>query len=424
MQSITKKYLFISLLLVAAVTAIFIFLNSMTNWDETYNMNSNEPYGLDVISQLLEHRTGEGKFHVIRQISDSSVQKFSSAKKMNYVFIGDNYLADSADIEQLLNFVDSGNTAFLSANTFPDEITNLLTFETADSSGEEVEYYYNDVFRYQKDSIAKLNFPGPLKSKENLTLKYIFRGIIVPYQWQFIDSTVFDFNADDLFVLGSMNEKINFIRIEFGQGDLFIHCTPLAFTNYFIVAGHGREYAEKVFSVIGDGDIIWDEYNKLPKYSHQLGNAGSSSAGPLMFILSRESLRWSWYLALFFITLYAIFIGKRRQRIIPVVEPDKNTSLEYARTVGKLYYLERDHRAVCLHKMKHFQAFLRNRYFILTTQRNQEMIDRLSMVSGVNKELVSDIFNQFALMNVATELSDEELIRFHDSLTRFYKECI
>ena len=52
------------------------------------------------------------------------------------------------------------------------------------------------------------------------------------------------------------------------------------------------------------------------------------------------------------------------------------------------------------------------------------MIERLSMVSGVNKELVSDIFNQFALMNVATEINDEELIRFHDSLTRFYKECI
>jgi hypothetical protein len=424
MKSITKTYLFISIFLIAVVAGIFIYLNSLTDWDETYKMNSDQPYGLDVISKLLESSIQPGKFHTIKALGDSSIQHYTTDAKMNYVFIGDYYYADTVNINQLLKFVERGNNAFISSKYFPYEIQDLFVPEVAmDTSDEEPEENYIEFFPVKRDSVAHLNFTGGLTSNDDLVLRYNNHGLKSQYNWQYIEREVFLNDMKNIFVIGTINENINFVKIEHGSGNIFIHSTPIAFTNYFIVADQGREYSERAFSVLNEGDIIWDEYNKLPKYNYRLAGETSTS-GPLMFILSRESLRWAWYLLLFFLLIYAIFIGKRRQRIIPVIEKNNNTSLEYARTVGKLYFLERDHRTVCLHKMKHFQAFLRNRYFILTTQWNEEMIDRLSMVSCVNRELVSDIFNQFALMNTATELSDQELIKFHQSLTRFYKECI
>ncbi len=422
MKSISTSYIFLSILFLAIIGGLFFMWSNRTDWEETYNKNSDQPYGTDVISKLLESKD-PGTFHSIERLGDSTLHHFTDNKKKNYVFIGQDYYADKNDVKDLLEFVGQGNNAFLSSNSFPDEITGLFETKYADTTDESVEYVYIDIIKHRRDSVAHLNFTGNFENKDDFTLRYNSEGFQIPYQWNYIDSSIFENDYNYIFVLGTMNKRVNFVRVEYGRGNFFLHLTPLAFTNYAVVDKIGRNYAERCFSVLNEGDIIWDEYNKLPKYNHSANGAGQS-ASPFKFILSRESLRWAWYSTLLLLIIYAVFIGKRRQRIIPVIEGKKNTTLEYVKTVGKLYYLERNNRSVCVHKMKHFQSFLRNRYFILTNQRNQEMIDKLSMVSGVNKELVNDIYNQFALINTATDLSDDELIKFHVSLTRFYNECI
>jgi hypothetical protein len=423
MKSISGSYIFLSILAIAIVTGLIYLLSNRMNWNETYNMNSVQPYGTDVISKLLESKSHR-KFHVLAQPGDSTLRQFISNEKKNYVFIGKNYYTDSNDIRELFEFIARGNNAFISSAWFPDKIGNLFETLYIDTADKGLRSEYTKKFSEITESKARLNFTGNYKTINDFILHFSYEGIQMDYTWNYIDSSIFKNENSNIFVLGTMNKKINFVRIEYGRGNLFLHLTPLAFTNYAIVDTNGRDYAERCFSVLNDGDIIWDEYNKLPKYTHSKSDGRKNSLSPLKFILSRESLRWAWYLTLFLLVIYAIFIGKRRQRIIPVIEPNKNTSLEYAKTVGKLYFLERNNRSVGIHKMKHFQSFLRNRYFILTNQRNQEMIDKLSMVSGVNKDLVSDIYNQSALINAASELTDEELIKFHISLTKFYKECI
>jgi hypothetical protein len=153
-------------------------------------------------------------------------------------------------------------------------------------------------------------------------------------------------------------------------------------------------------------------------------NSAGQPQGPLMFILSKRSLKWAWYLSLLLLIIYMIFIGKRRQRVIPVVESVKNTSLEYIKTVGKLYFMENDHRSIAIHKMKQFQTFLRTRYFILTTQRNDLLAEKIATVSGVDVTLVKEIFLQFSLIEVHEKISEEEFLNFHKLLTEFYKSSV
>jgi len=55
---------------------------------------------------------------------------------------------------------------------------------------------------------------------------------------------------------------------------------------------------------------------------------------PLKYILSQESLKWAYYILIVSIIVYIIFQGKRKQRVIPLIPPLKNTTLEFVRIIA------------------------------------------------------------------------------------------
>ena len=80
------------------------------------------------------------------------------------------------------------------------------------------------------------------------------------------------------------------------------------------------------------------------------------------YIFTQPALTWAYYLVLIGLLFYALFAGKRTQRVIPVVEPPRNTSLEFAQTVGRLYFQQGDHDNLARKKIQYFLAGLRERY--------------------------------------------------------------
>lgn len=413
MSSATKTFLITSLSVISVIAVIIYYLEHRLNWSENYRMESKNPYGTQVIFTLLKENHPDN-FHLIKESTDIQLKDFRSVN-MNYVFIGSNYNPDDQEINDLLFFIGRGNNAFISANSLPQYLTDLFIGENCKDEFPLTNY---------SDTVNELELYGKLKTNIHPKLKYNDDEINYKYSWNYFDSLSFCRDSIPLAVLGSSTGgKINFLKLSYGRGNLFLHTTPICFTNYFIKNKDIFEYAGNVFSVLPPGEVIWDELAKSPKYSYVSTRNSEPMQGPLMFILSKESLRYAWYISLILLFLYVIFIGKRRQSVIPVIDPVKNTSLEFVKTVGKLYYLEKDHKSICIHKMKHFQTFLRNRYFILTTQLNDDFAKRISIVSGVSFELIKEIFLQFALIEVHDNLTDQEINKFHQSLTRFYKEC-
>ena len=118
-----------------------------------------------------------------------------------------------------------------------------------------------------------------------------------------------------------------------------------------------------------------------------------------------------------------IFVGKRRQRPIPVLEKIQNTSLEFIKTVGKLYYTERDHRGISMHKMKLFNNFLRSRYSINANTITDELKERIALVSGVGMENVNKIYTGYFWIEKQIEIDDNDLIDFTTAINNFYKHC-
>ncbi|MEO1654618.1 MAG: hypothetical protein AAFU64_13820, partial [Bacteroidota bacterium] len=212
----------------------------------------------------------------------------------------------------------------------------------------------------------------------------------------------------------------NFIQIDYGEGVFLLHCSPIVFSNFHLRSEKKLEYAEKVLASLPREKVFWDEYSKVYRYENQ--SQQEMKNGPLNYILSQPSLRWAWYLILTGVLIFFIFFSKRRQRVIPILPEAVNSSIEYAETVGRLYYGSEDHFKLFTHQYQLFQADVRRLYQIqIPTKIEDEFIERLSLKSSVALPILKDIFSQKRRLEFKKELTNKELIDFYQLIDKFHK---
>ena len=121
------------------------------------------------------------------------------------------------------------------------------------------------------------------------------------------------------------------------------------------------------------------------------------SKSPMRYILNQPALKSAWYVFLIGTLIFMFFNAKRKQRIIPIKKPLPNTTVDFTKTIGNLYYQEGDHDNIINKKIVYFLEKIRNTYLIDTNkQLDEEFIKKLHLKSG--KE-ISDIQRAIFLIN-------------------------
>jgi hypothetical protein len=216
------------------------------------------------------------------------------------------------------------------------------------------------------------------------------------------------------------------------DGAFYLHTTPVVFSNIQLLEKTALDYADRVFSHLEEGAIYWDKSSKVSEATaRQLNNnpippseRRLSNETPLQYILSQPPLAGAWYTLLGAALLYLLFRAKRRQRIIPVMDQNANTSLEFVRTIGRLYFLQNNHRQLSLQKMKLFKAFVREKYQItLRNEQDEALIERLVNKSEVPEDIIKNILSMYRNIDSSSFVSENTLIDFHKRIDRFYKQC-
>ena len=95
-----------------------------------------------------------------------------------------------------------------------------------------------------------------------------------------------------------------------------------------------------------------------------LNNELYEDQNPLDYIMSEPSLKAAYYFLLLGALLFVLFRGKRKQRVIPVIEQNKNTSLEYIDTVSQLFHQQGQHEKLVEHMKNIFYHKMQKKYFI------------------------------------------------------------
>jgi hypothetical protein len=176
----------------------------------------------------------------------------------------------------------------------------------------------------------------------------------------------------------------------------------------------GATYASIALSYLkNQKSIIWDQY-------YTQDRAGSES--PMRVFLNNIQLRWAFYIAFFTMVIFVLYEMKRRQRIIPVIEPLANTTVEFANVVGQVYYEQRNNSNIAQKKVAYFLEHIRATYNLHTNVFDEEFVTTLSQKSGVDAVLVKKLIQEVVYVRVPSPISDSELISLNQNIEQFYTQ--
>jgi len=418
----------LAVLAVLAALALFFSSDKQWDWRESYRQESRDPYGTQVISELLHIYHGRQPFLLLKD-SLGELPRYGAGA--NYLFIGEGMLLDSTDAEQLLGFVEQGNRAFIASRTLPELLSDRL-FPSM-YCGES--YIAWSDYATLIDSAARFSLVHPdLQALEPVVFRFPYRNDYRPYRWQYMDSLAFCGGEAVGFVpMGRLNgAHVNFARLPFGEGYFFFHTNPIAFSNVQLLDESALHYAERAFSHLLEGPIYWDEHTKVSERAARSQNFNKDSQAderrlnprsPLQYVLAQASLTWAWYLLLILTLLYLLFRAKRRQRIVPVLEKNENTSLEFVATIGRLFFMQNDHRRLALLQMKLFRAYAHRHYGIQHQELDTEFVEKLAGKSEIPEKSIQELLNDFQRIERSKDITADDLIAFHRKVDYFYKHC-
>lgn len=140
---------------------------------------------------------------------------------------------------------------------------------------------------------------------------------------------------------------------------------------------------------------------------------------PLRFILTNEPLRWAYYITVVSILIFMVFELKRRQRIIPVIKPLTNSTLDFVSTIGNLYLQSGDHKNMAEKKIQFFMDQLRTKYLLNTSVLDESFTKTLSKKTGRNELETSDLINTINTVRSRKEISAGELTDLNKKMEKF-----
>lgn len=391
MRGFRKYLVFGSALLVIYFVAQY-FKPKPTDWSPSYLSADKIPFGTYILRQRITDLFPEVQVKTVDNEVYTNIKEKPEGKS-NYFIIASNLKIDKLDYNEMVKYMQAGNNIFIAASNIQGMLVDTLKINITSN------------FNFQNKRKYPINFVNPSLNRE---YDYYFdKGISEQYFYE-VDSS-------RAIVLGQKEKKFaNFIQYKYGSGSLFILPNPELLTNYSLLREDGLDYASKALSYLPKAkNLIWDEHFTRP---------ASQNKSVLRVFFEYDQLRWAYYIALLSLVVFVLFEIKRRQRIIPVIDRLKNTSVEFVNVVGRVYYQQRNNRDIAEKKVIYLMEYIRSKYRLKTININQEFKETLIRVSGATEEVIEELFTEIIYLNAGGMVRDQQLITLNKIIEQFYKQ--
>ena len=177
-------------------------------------------------------------------------------------------------------------------------------------------------------------------------------------------------------------------------------------------------YFQKALSVIPAGidKLAWDEY-----YLNKRVSAPKKKESLFRVLFRYPPFKWGLLLAGATLLLYLILFMRRRQRFIPLYQKPKNDSLDFVKTMGRLYYERKDHRNLSLKMAMYFLEHVRTHYKLQTHNLDKEFEQMLQYKSNYPLKGIEDIVSFIRYLKTGEPIEETQLAKFHNQLELFYQ---
>lgn len=402
------------------------------DWYPRYEHDEKQPYDFALLQEILQEGYDferYNKHNLVERIIDED------PTQSTYFFIGSYPYYQEKEAKALFQFAENGGTVFLACDNPPDSLFRHFISES-DCQDELLDSRRLSTI-YDEKIEAILGHPSLVSNSFDFYFRKNKKDTAEHY-WPYIDNYYLcsssDYPFDPIgYFYAYLDEAryTNFVRISIGEGYIYWHTNPILFSNLYLAeqnkAGEGRAYLENVFLHFNTDRLVFDHASEFPNYSNSKPpNNYNKTPSPMEYIFSQPELMWAWLTLLTMTALYALFGAKRRQRPIPIEEGNRNTSLEFVGTIGRLYYQQQDHKIIFEKLMELYLSHLRQRYHILIKDMDETAIKEVVKRSDVEHPIVADIFNEYNRLhsklesNRSIEMTSETLNSFYALLERFY----
>ena len=129
------------------------------------------------------------------------------------------------------------------------------------------------------------------------------------------------------------------------------------------------------------------------------------------------------FTAVIALLVYVLLEMRRKQRYIPFMATPKNDSLDFVKTVGRLYYDKGDHKDLCRKMAAYFLEHVRNRYKLSTVVLDDAFVKNLQFKTGAEEFELRGIISFIKYLDDVPAVNQNMLINFHKQLESFYKKA-
>ncbi len=393
-----RFYIAVLVLLLAGAVLVELVTPAPLDWTLSFQNNDTRPYGCRILYELLDDLFPGV---AIREMDLPAyvVLRESVEDSETYLFITDRFAPDDFETMDLWDFVEQGNTVFVAAYSFGGLFADTLKLQTR----QVMTNLPRAVFTTVDDSVG-VNFVNPaLRNTDDF---YFEEGLADDFFASFdtLRATVLGVNSE---------ERANYIRVEVGAGVFYLSSIPVAFTNYYALRRGNAEYAYRALSYLPEQPVLWDEYYKPNRLD---------ASTPLRFVLRHPALKGAYWTLILLVLVFMVFEARRRQRIIPVIAPLKNTTVEFVETVGQLYYQHAGHANLAEKKITYFLDYVRQHLGLPTHTVDSVFLDRVAERSGVPAADVRSVFEAIAEVREQVGLSEAGLHHLNTRIEAFYQQ--
>lgn len=366
------------------------------DWSNTYHFNHEIPFGTAGTHQLLPDLFDDSpighSFETLYQFVNITGGEGS------LLIMADEINFDPNDLNALFSYLEEDNAVMILSNNIGGQLADTLDFTTS----------INDFNLTVNPERIKESLTGTAKE----TISWVDGS---SYDFATVATTAYFENkvGDSLNVLARNEEGLPVVleTSSFG-GKLVISTLPLALTNFFVLDEKTTGFAADLLSLMPEGSgLTHNEY-------YQLGSLETRT--PLRVLLANSSLKWAILLVLSGLLLFLVFESRRKQRPIPVINPLKNLSIEFAETLGRLYYRQSNHMKLAQKRLQFWKEYVRRTYNLRTEHLDENFRLDLSKKSGVEISTIQKLVNVFKMVENEGSINEGELMVMEKYLNEFY----
>lgn len=396
-----NSYLIWMVVIIVGFIALTYALPKRLDWNKTLYHEDKIPFGAYVFHDLVDDVVGTDTLITTRQSISQVFNERQDDDPLSMIIISKEFITNPLEVSLIKEKAGEGNNFLITAESFYGGLLDTLGLR------EDISFGVNPWTEDGKELINQRMLDVTSLHPDMKGEQFVFRAQQATMVFA-IDS------AADVITLAETNshEPVA-IYCPIGKGSVTVVAAPITFTNYNLLKGDNYKYALLALSGLPQNSEV--VYN-----NHFLLGGSQANTSFLRYFRSNPALFNTWYLVLSLLIIFAIFHAKRRQRVIPIINPPKNTSLEFTETIGRLYYQRGDHANIARKKIDYFLEYVRTHYYLNTTNLDGDFAERLIKKSGKPVNEINELMGMIRNFRQAHLISQKDLLNLNNKIERFY----